>query len=387
MVVHAHYPIGETRVQREALALVSAGFEVDVLCLRAEGEPARDKEDGVTIYRLPLRRHRGRGLFFQLLEYLAFFVLAFGTLIGLHTKKRYLTMQVHNLPDFLIFAALYPKLTGARLILDSHDLMPEFFAAKTGGNMSGWPVRLLIWQEQLSCRFADHVVSVTELWRDTLIARGVRADKISVVMNVADSQVFNQDNRIPAENNNRFGLIYHGTLTKRYGVDLVIRAVDIVREQIPSIHLTIHGKGEYYQDLVGLVSRLELDTHVRFSTDYVPTTELPRLIGSADVGVVPNKRNVFTDGILPTKLMEYVALGTPVIAARTPAIAAYFDDNMVKFFEPGNITDLANCIVELYSDRRRLAQLARNSDKFNQRYSWTKVAADYVALVDRLSYE
>lgn len=155
MVVHAYYPVGETRVQREALALVAAGYEVDVLCLRDVGEAAVDHEEGVNIYRLPMKRYKGYGLAVQLLEYLAFFMLTFFKLFSLYPQRRYRTVQVHNLPDFLIFCAIYPKLRGAKLILDLHDLMPEFFAAKSEGDMNSLAVRLVTWQEQISCRFAD----------------------------------------------------------------------------------------------------------------------------------------------------------------------------------------------------------------------------------------
>src|SRR5512146_1742938 len=77
MIVHAHYPIGEVRVEREALALLANGYEVDVICLRTNGEPATSVEDGVHVYRLPVTRHKGKGVFVQFLEYLAFFFLAF----------------------------------------------------------------------------------------------------------------------------------------------------------------------------------------------------------------------------------------------------------------------------------------------------------------------
>ena len=120
MVVHAQYPVGETRVQREALALVDRGIDVDVLCLRGHGEPASERVDGVTVRRLPVGRHRGRGLAWQLVEYLAFFVLASAVLSALHLRRRYRTVQVHNLPDFLVFCALVPKLTGAGVLLDLH---------------------------------------------------------------------------------------------------------------------------------------------------------------------------------------------------------------------------------------------------------------------------
>ena len=166
MIVHAYYPVGETRVQREALALVADGYEVDVLCLRDVGEKAVDSEEGVNIYRLPMKRYKGYGLAVQLLEYLAFFVLAFFKLLTLYPRKCYGTVQVHNLPDFLIFCAIYPKLRGAKLILDLHDLMPEFFAAKSEGDMNSLSVRMVTLQERLSCRFADHVITVTDVWKE-----------------------------------------------------------------------------------------------------------------------------------------------------------------------------------------------------------------------------
>ncbi|HID61152.1 MAG TPA: glycosyltransferase, partial [Anaerolineae bacterium] len=117
----------------------------------------------------------------------------------------------------------------------------------------------------------------------------------------------------------------------------------------------------------------------------VPAEQLPPLIAAADVGVVPYRDDVFTDSLLPTKLMEYAALGLPAIAARTTAIASYFDETMVQFFAPGDVEDLARCILTLYSDRKRLAQLAQGIEKFNRRYNWPAQSAEYVRLVDQLA--
>lgn len=387
MVVHAYYPVGETRVQREALALIAAGYEVDVLCLRDVGERAVDAEEGVNIYRLPMKRYKGHGLLVQLLEYLAFFMLAFFKLLSLYPKRRYGTVQVHNLPDFLIFCALYPKLRGAKLILDLHDLMPEFFAAKSEGNMNSLSVRVVTWQEQMSCRFADHVITVTDIWKETLIQRGVPAHKVSVVMNVADGRIFQRHPQSTPDsaNGEHFNLIYHGTFTHRYGVDLIVRAVDKVRQELPNIQAILVGDGEYREDLLQLTAELGLEEHVDLSRQLIPAVELPPIIRQAHIGIVPNRSNIFTDGLLPTKLMEYVALGTPVIAAQTPTINAYFDETMVQFFKPGDVDDLAKCIIALSQNRQRLSQFADNADRFNEKYSWNQVAADYVATVDGLN--
>jgi glycosyltransferase involved in cell wall biosynthesis len=386
MIVHKSYPFDETRVQREAEKLLNCGYEVDIICLRHGDEPSVDNVAGATVYRLPVRRNEKRGLLGQFFEYLAFLFLTFLKLTGLHLRRRYQVVQVHNLPDFLVFAAAVPRLTGCRVILDLHDLMPEFYCAKFNSGPHSFPVRLIRWQEWLSCRFAHHVITVTEAWRQTLIERGVSPDKCTVVMNVADPRYFNRSGAAyHTHGNGRFRLIYHGTLSKRYGIDLLLRALDTVRQEIAHVHLTVLGRGEYLRTLFHLVEELELHEFVDFETDFLPVTELPKLIMSAHIGLVPYRRDIFTDGILPTKLMEYVSLGVPVIAARTTAIAAYFDETMVQFFTPGDADDLARCILTLYSDRDRRAQFAQNAERFSQRYNWTAVATEYVALVERLN--
>lgn len=385
MVVHAYYPLGETRVEREAQALIERGYKVDIICLRDSGEPATDIEGRVNIYRLPVKRHKKSGPFVQLLEYLAFFVLAFVKLTTLHIRRQYRVVQAHNLPDFLIFVALVPKLTGARLILDLHDLMPEFYAARFDSDMAGLPVRLVCWQEKLSCRFADHVITVSEHWRQALVQRSVPAHKCSVVMNVADESVFH-----PPELGNEhpcsaeFRLIYHGTIVERYGLDLAIRAIDQVKHDIPNIHLTVLGWGAYIPTLTQMIQELDLNRHVTINEPR-PAEELAEIIWTADVGVVPYRNDVFTDALLPTKLMEYAALGLPAIAARTTAIESYFGDTMVEFFEPGDVDDLARSIRTLYNSPERRAELAKGSKKFNRRYNWTKIGAEYVAIVERLN--
>ncbi len=396
MIVYAKYPLGETRVQREAEALINHGYEVDVICPRTPGEAATDHHRGVQIYR-PFRfpgRLRG-GLAGQFFRYLRFLASAAVRVTRLHRARPYDTIQVHNLPDFLVFSALIPKLSGVPVILDLHDLMPEFYAGRTGYDGKSMLARLIRWQERLACRFADHVITVSEHWRQTLIARGVPAHKCSVVMNVADDQIFHKSkaNRPPAcrepsrtaRDPHAFRLIYHGTMVYRYGLDLALRAVAQVRHDIPTIHLTLLGGGHYVPTLIQMAQELDLGHHVTIHNHLRPAEELPEIILTADVGIVPYRNDVFTDGLLPTKLMEYAALGLPAIAARTTAIEAYFSDTMVEFFEPGDVDDLARCIRVLYGHPERLAELAQGSEKFNQRYNWTRIGTEYVALVEGLS--
>jgi len=402
MVVYAGYPLGETRVQREAEALIGRGYEVDVICIRFPDEPASDAHQGVQIhreeFRFPLRLGKKGGLRRRFLNYARFFISAGTRLTRLHRQRSYDTIQVHNLPDFLVFCALIPKLKGVPIILDLHDLMPEFYAGRFGKDGSTLAGRLVRWQERVSCRFADHVITVSEHWRQALIERGVPPQKCSVVMNVADQSIFHPLERHQNDasvgtmehdqprqpEDSAFRMIYHGTIVARYGLDLAIRAVDLVRREIPNVHLTVLGMGRHVPELRRLIQELDLEEHVDLINDIRPAEELPKIIRAADVGIVPYRNDAFTDGLLPTKLMEYAALGMPSIASRTTAIETLFSDTMVEFFEPGDAEDLARCIRRLHENREHMAELARGSERFNQQHNWTKIGAEYATLVDRL---
>lgn len=382
MVVHSYYPL-DARVEREARMLRRAGHDVDVVCLRSEGERRFEVVEGVRVHRMPLARHRGVGIARQLLEYLAFFGLALAKVTLLHERRRYGVVQLHNLPDFLVFAGAIAKLRGAQLLLDLHDLTPEFYASKFRRGMKSLPVKAVRVQEQLSTSFADHVLTVTELWRQSLISRGVDADRVDVVMNVADEHIYSPDARSERPDDGRMLVLYHGTVTHRYGIDVVIRAVGRIREQAP-IHLVVHGGGEYLDDLRDLVAALDLGDRVRFSTDRLSTPDLARLIGSADLGIVPNRSDVFTDGILPTKLMEYSAVGIPAIASRTPAIEEYFSEDMVRFVRPDSVDDIAEALLELYADPAGRGRLAIAIRRFAMEHSHARQADTYLRVVESL---
>lgn len=385
MVVYSPYPHAETRVQRQAELLVKEGVEVDVICPSLEQDPEQECHNGVRIFRPRKRWIRKRGTLAQFSQYIIFFILATIKLIQLNRRSRYDVIQIHNIPDFLVFVALIPKLMGARVILDLHDLTPELYRSRIHGFTGRFLIPLIDIQERLSCKFADHVITVTERWRRFLIQRGVPPEKCSVVMNVADTQVFHplDFNKKPQAENGGFHLFYHGSTSRLYRLDLVLMALDRLRQQIPGIHMTIVGGGESLELLKSLSKDLDLEERVKFIS-WVSVEELPALISKADLGVVPLRKDGFTDTALPTKLMEYAAVGLPSITSRTPINSDYFDDSMVQFCASDDLDDLIRCIVLLYSDPERREQLAQGIQKFHQLHSWTKVGAEYVTTVERL---
>jgi glycosyltransferase involved in cell wall biosynthesis len=382
MVVDNVFP--DPRVEREANALLERGYQVDVICLLSPGRARRERIGGLTVHRLPIKRRRGASALVQLWEYLVFAAWATALVAVQHLRNPYDVVQVHNVPDFLVFSALVPKLRGAGVILDLHDLMPEFFASRFGGDLRSRLGRAVLFQERLSTRFADEVITVTELWRSRLIRRGVPAEKVHVVMNLPDEHEYPLREPVVRRTDGPLTVVYHGTLTRRYGIDGLLMAFALARTRVP-LRLLIHGRGEYRDEAMQLGEQLGLGDAVRWSTGHLATAELASLISHGDIGVVPNRNDVFTDEILPTKLMEYAALGIPTVASRSTAVESYFNDEMVRLVEPGDAEDMAEALVELATDPDRRATLAANAQRFSRQFQWADQAAAYAGLVDRLA--
>jgi len=377
---------GDPRVEREVGALIDAGFRVDLVCLKRAGQKSIEPVAGALVYRLPAS-HRRAGRLRYMFEYALSFIMAFVTVSALHIVKRYQVVQVNTLPDFLAFVALVPKLLGARVLLDMHEVTPELYASKFRLPMESFQVKLMARVERLSTGFADSVLCVSEPTREVLVQRGTPAKKIGVVMNLADSRLFHPlPPVLPIGRNHssRFRLMCHGTIVERYGFQEAIQATALVGDQIPGLRLCILGEGEYLPYLQQLASRLGVNDRIDFC-GYVPLSEIPSRISCCHAGLVPNLRDGFTDLVLPTKLMEYVAMGKPVIASRTRAIERYFDGSMVLFFEPGRAEELAQRILDLYRREDMGVDLARNAQRFLQTYRWEATKETYVGIVRHLA--
>jgi glycosyltransferase involved in cell wall biosynthesis len=372
----------DTRVRREVEALLAAGHEVDVICLARTGEPRRDEYRGATVRRLPVRQRRG-GLLRYMTEY-GVFLLAAGLAAGaLHLRRRYQLIQVHSMPDVLVFAALVPRLLGARVLLDLHECMPEFFATKYRVDMSHPGARFLAWLEQRSIHFADMVITCTEQMRDAFVARGAPRDKIGVVMNSADETIFNPAEHPPKPREpDRFVLICHGSIEERYGLDTVIEAISLLREEIPGLALDIYGEGSYRPTLERLADDRGLGDRIHFSNGYVQLGELLDAIAAADAGVVAMKRDAFRDLTHCNKMFDFIAMRRPALVSRTRSVEAYFDESCFQLFTADDEHDLARAIRELHADPMLAEALVERAAQANDPYRWERQREVYLGIVE-----
>ncbi len=381
MIAYTFYH-SDPRVRREAEALVSRGDRVDFICVTDPKNPGTDAPMGVKLHPLSVGRYQGGSTFRYLLIYLSFLIRSSFLVTRLHLKHRYDIVHVHTMPDFLVFAALFPKLLGAKVILDVHDLMPELYTCKFGKS-DNWVVRIITWIERLSIRFADRAIGVSIPHRNALVEHGNPLSKFSVIMNVPDPRIFSESCASGRTPDGKFRLIYHGTVARRHGLEIALRAVASIRKQIPELEFLVIGHGDDMERIKNLAPELGLADCVKFQ-GRVPVDQLPAWIKNADLGVIPLIYDEFTRFMLPLKLLEYVHLGIPAIVTRTETIQTYFDDSMVRFTPSGDVAAVAKAILDLYQNPRSRSELCENASRFNQRYNWQAQKQELFTLVDSL---
>ena len=382
MVVFNEYS-SDPRVRREAESLAERGDTVDCICLQDPGDKTR-RLRGVTLYAIT-GKYRGLKRIGHLAAYFRFFCFAFLKITLLHLRRPYEIVQVHTMPDFLVFTTLVPKLLGAKIILDIHDLMPELYMAKFGGTYRDWMVRCIVWMEKRSVAFADRTIAVHEPHLNILVRHGNPREKFSVLLNVPDHRIFVRPALVPSKSA-RFRLVYHGTVPDRdrAGLALALRAIARVRSEIPGLEFRIIGDGNGMDRLRSLAEELNLADCIEF-IPAVPVEQLPPMLDGAAAGIVPYAADTFTHHVLPTKLLEYAALRIPAIVSRLRAIEHHFDDEMVGYFEPGNETELADQILSFYRNPEMATGLASKASQFTDRYQWQQHREVYFRLIDSLA--
>jgi glycosyltransferase involved in cell wall biosynthesis len=381
MVAYAPYHY-DTRLMCYAETLAALGHTVDVFALSAPGEKRRKTIRGVNLHPLLSRGRSERSPVSYLRKIMSFFVCAGALVTYRDLRKHYDLIHVHSVPDFLVFTAFLPSLRGARVILDIHDLLPELYASKFGKSEASWVCRLLRYVERRSAAFADHVIAANDLWRTKLVSRSVREEKCSVILTLPDRTLFRRRGRIRRDD--KFIILYPGTLNHHQGVDIAIRALDLIKHAAPTAEFHIYGAGPEEIALKQLTAELSLQSRVKFH-GIQPLSDIPGLMENADLGVVPKRNDLFGNEAFSTKALELMAMGVPIVVADTAVDRYYFDASMVKFFKAGDEASLADSILLTIRDYGLRDKLVRNASRFVARNDWGAHRHKYIDIVNFLT--
>jgi glycosyltransferase involved in cell wall biosynthesis len=386
MLAYTNYE-SDNRVRRYAETLAKRGDHVDVFALGEDCSPKGAKQlNGVTVYHIQDRKYNERSKWTYASRLLRFLCRSAVVLSRMHVRNRYDVIHVHNMPDFLVFAAWYPKLTGAKLILDVHDIVPELFENKFKTRLNAVYVAFLKAVEKLSASFVDHVIVSNHLWQDTLTARSVDAKNCSVMVNHVDPGVFSRHVRTRDEE--RYIVLFPGSFQRHQGLDIALEAFVHFKQEVPNAEFHLYGGSNdvIRAELREQVQRLDLNRSVKFF-DIVPLDKMAEVIANADLGVVPKRADSFGNEAYSTKIMEFMSQGLPVVVSKTKIDAFYFQEGVVHFFPSGDSVAMAKAMLDVANDKCLRESLIARGYEYVERNGWDQKKSEYLNLIDSLASE
>jgi glycosyltransferase involved in cell wall biosynthesis len=393
MVAYTHYQT-DPRCRREATLAAEAGWDVHFYSLSQNGSARTSQIEGITLHELPMPRYRGGSSTAYVLSYLRFLLLASWEVQKHHMKSRFAVVHVNTMPDFMVVTALLPRLFGAKVILDVHDVMPEIYMTKFRVPATHWKIRLIKFMEVMSAKVAHKVLTAEHPKEELLREHGIPAAKIQVLLNLPDDKLFVPqfilaDPALAATTRHdpacEFRLIYHGTIAYRLGLDNAVGALNILRNELPGARLQLFGDGDQLSDLHDQTRQFELNNRVWFSNKFVPIEQVIPSIKAAHLAVIPTRHEISTDYMLPTKLLEYLAFGIPAVFTPTKTVRHYFGNDHPLYINDPTPQETANKIRwvwENYAEAKKLT--AELQDSWFSRFQWTEHKAGYLALLEYL---
>lgn len=383
MIAYAFYE-SDTRIMQYAAALVERGDIVDVIALRRKDAlPDYEVIGGVNLHRIQTRMVNEKGLFAYVSRILRFTLGAARHLRRLQRLHAYDLIHVHNVPDCLVFAAAYPKWKGVPIILDIHDLLPEFYASKFKIARSSRLFRVLTWIERFSAAFATHVIVANDLWCNRLAERSSMPSKCSVVRNRPDLSIFDGQRRWEKPGR-KFLMTYPGSLNWHQGLDVAIAAFAKVADQMPDAEFHVYGEGAAKPTLIALTKDLGLEKRIVFHA-MLPSREVAEIMAITDLAIEPKRStSEFGNEALSTKILEFMTLGVPVIASRTTIHTYYYDDTIIHYYSNDDADELAEQMLRLKNDPVLRRDVATRALRYAIENTWDARKGEYLQLVDTL---
>ncbi|MGZ5595441.1 MAG: glycosyltransferase family 4 protein [Usitatibacter sp.] len=375
----------DRRVWQEATALKAAGYGVSIICPTGKGcEKHFEEIDGIAIHRYDLAVEASGALGYAIEYSLALFwtfLLAWRVLL----TRGFDAIHACNPPDLFFLIGGFFKLLGKKFVFDHHDINPELYEAKFGRRDFFWKLMLAL--ERLTFRTADVSIATNESYRRIAVERGgMDPDKVFVVRSGPSLERLRIVPPDPAlKRGRRFLVGYVGVMGKQEGVDLLLCAARAIVDMHGrhDIHFGIVGGGTSLDELKALAAKFEIEDYVTF-TGRVPDAELLAMLNTADVCVNPDVANEMNDKSTMNKIMEYMALGKPIVQFDL-AEGRFSAQEASLYARRNDPDDLAAKIVELVDDPARRSVMGaygrrRVENELEWRYEVPKLLSAYESL-------
>jgi glycosyltransferase involved in cell wall biosynthesis len=374
----------DRRVWQECRTLTGAGFDVSVICpqgTKRDRDPFELRE-GVAIHRYPLEVATG-GMLGYLREYGSALWHTWRLARKLERERRFDVVQVCNPPDVLFLAVRFLRRRGARFVFDHHDLVPELYLSRfTRGR--DFFYRLTCFLERATFRTADVVISTNESYRRVALTRGRKdpAD-VFVVRSAPELERFGPRAPDAALKRGRAQLIgYLGVMGPQDGVDHALQALALLRERRSDWYAVFVGEGDVLPAMKRLALDLGLDDAVEF-TGRLPDEDVMRILSTAAVCLAPDPKNPLNDVSTMNKIVEYMAMGRPVVAYDLVEARVSAGDAAL-YAKANDAVSFAACIEELLERPEQAAAMgARGRARVADALSWERSEQALLAAYDR----
>ncbi len=377
----------DRRVWQEATSLAASGYEVSIICPTGKGyESRKEVIDGIHIYRYALPFEASNKVGYAL-EYPAALLMQFFLALKVLKERGFDVIHACNPPDNIFLIGAFFKLFGKKFLFDHHDICPELFIAKFGER--GWLYRSMLWFERMTFRTADVSIATNESYKKIAIERGgMLPEKVHVVRSGPKLDRLKIIDPVPALKCGKPYLVgYVGVMGAQEGIDYLLKAArHIVKDMGRSdVHFGLVGGGTSLDEMRAYAAELGISDYVTF-TGRVPDQELLEMLNTADVCVNPDVANDMNDKSTMNKIMEYMALGKPIVQFDLTE-GRFSAQDASLYAERNNHEDVAKKIVTLLDQpelRREMGAfgLARVRNELEWRYEEPKLLAAYDALFE-----
>ncbi len=376
----------DRRVWQEATTLHAHGYAVSIVCPTGKGfESKYELVEGIHIYRYTLP-NEAEGALGYLLEYSAAIWHSFRLAFKVRSERGFDVVHACNPPDLLfLVGGFFKRFTGTRFLFDHHDINPELYEAKFGRRDMFW--KLMVWLERATFKTADVSIATNESYRRIALERGGMApDRVFVVRSGPKLDRLRIVPPKPAlKKGRRFLVGYVGVMGKQEGIDLLLAAARhlIIDMQRSDVHFGLVGGGTSLDDMRKLAGTLGIADHITF-TGRVPDDDLLDMLNTADVCVNPDVANEMNDKSTMNKIMEYMALGKPIVQFDL-AEGRFSAQGASLYAAKNDPVDMARKIAELLDDadlREVMGGLGRN--RVENELEWRFEVPKLLAAYDRL---
>ncbi len=378
MLAYAEY-YDDARIKGYVDILLEKGISVDVICLEDKySKEILSHKENLDIYFVQ-KKYQGKSRILYFLNYSLFIFKATALVTFKFFQRHYCVVHVNNQPDILVFCAIVPKIFGAKIILDMHDIMIAGLSAKFNLNSNSLLYKITKMQTLISVKVSNFLFCSDHSQKEFLESNGIKHNQFYVFLNLPDKNKFHE--RISYPSNSHIRFVYHGTASYRLGLDLAIAAVERASKKM-SVSFTIIGAiGEQKNELVEICKKRGIFNNLIIFKDPIPVEKLQDEIEKYDAGLISNRRSILSEYcMLPVKLLEYTAIGLPSIVPKLKSIQRYFDEDMALYFNPDDVEDLSNAIIKMGNKELR-EQIVTNSKRFLQKYIWDDQANSYLQTI------